>query len=117
MSGLVTVKCGCEGRPLGGLSWWKKRDRRILRFFLPILILLKTKVQIGTGDYGIYLTGDKEIAKSYLKGHKKADRELYEVYVRIENPYKTNDFIALNIRQYFDKTILNPQKNNKREYK
>ena len=64
-------------------------------------------INSATGDYGIYFSGDKNIAKQYLKGYKKPDRQLYETYINIENPYKTNSFFGLDIKQKFNKEYFN----------
>jgi len=44
----------------------------------------------ATKDYGIYFAGDKGIAKRYLRGHSKDDRQLYEAYLNIKNPYRSS---------------------------
>ena len=67
-------------------------------------------INSATGDYGIYFSGDKNIAKQYLKGYKKPDRQLYETYINIENPYKTNSFFGLDIKQKFNKEYFNPRR-------
>ena len=40
-----------------------------------------------TGDQGIYFTPSKSRGKSYAKNTPKDDRELYQTYVNMENPY------------------------------
>lgn len=66
-------------------------------------------VNSATKDYGIYFTADKELAKTYTKGYKKEDRQIYSVLVNIKNPLRDNGFFALHIRKKFNDNILNPQ--------
>ena len=57
-------------------------------------------INSGTKDYGIYLADDKSLAQYYASTHKKADRQLYNIKVNVQNPmrYETNNF-------YMDKFI------------
>lgn len=73
-------------------------------------------VNSATKDYGIYFSTDREIAKAYLKGHKRQDRQLYSVLVNIKNPIRNNGFFALHIRKKFNDNILNPQSITSKDY-
>ena len=73
-------------------------------------------VNSATKDYGIYFTTDRELAKVYLKGHKKQDRQLYSVLVNIKKPLRNNGFFALHIRKKFNDNILNPQSITSKDY-
>ena len=66
-------------------------------------------VNSGTKDYGIYFTGDKSIAKYYSKGYSKSNRQIYPVLLNTQESYKTNKFLALNLRRLLGSTVLNPQ--------
>jgi len=70
----------------------------------------------GTKDYGIYFTTDKAIAKTYLKGYKRQDRQMYSVMVDIKKPLINNGFFALHIRKKFNDNILNPQSITSKDY-
>lgn len=66
-------------------------------------------VNSGTKDYGIYFTGDKSIAKYYSKGYSKSNRQIYPVLLNTQESYRTNKFLALNLRRLLGSTVLNPQ--------
>lgn len=67
------------------------------------------KASTYSGDYGIYFTSDKLLAKHYLKSSKRSERQLYTVVLNIRNPKKTNAWFALRIRKFFDKNLLYPE--------
>jgi hypothetical protein len=46
----------------------------------------------ATKDFGIYFAGDKNIAKRYLKGHAKDNRQIYETYLDVQKPYESSFF-------------------------
>lgn len=73
-------------------------------------------VHSGTKDYGIYFTGDKSIAKNYSRGYNKSERQIYPVLLNTQEVYKTNKFLALNLRRLFGSKVLNPQSITERDF-
>ena len=71
--------------------------------------ILNKGVHSGTKDHGIYFTKDKLSAENYSRSYPKSNRNVYKVKLNSQNPYKTNDFIGVDIRSYFDKDYVNPR--------
>lgn len=70
-----------------------------------------------TGDYGIYFTANKRVAKQYARWHEKKDRQVYCVLVNAKNPMFTDIWFALQVRKAINEDVFDPEEITDKDYK